>query len=296
MYVAVMDGRTRPSHAALNGQVWRRDDPVWQVIFPPNGFNCRCRTRMLTRGQMDREGLTLPPSPQLVQRTVNAGTDAATGELFPTVQHGVQVTGANGQRTTMWVDAGFNASPLAGHAFDTLLARKAVAALGDSAGFEQVRQAVLSPPRMKAWAAFVQGAVNSGVLNKNGQPAIQGQSMTAGILELSVTRKLAQSKTPFAPVVHVPDRLLIGKKAIRHDKAQDALSTDDWMQLPHGLAGASAYRDVETGKLILLYAHGTSELSVQVALGQDGGVRTVYLVRNELIEEKIRAGRWATVQ
>lgn len=57
MYVAVMDGRTRPSHAALNGKIWRKDDPVWSVIFPPNGFNSRCRTRALTAGQIQREGL-----------------------------------------------------------------------------------------------------------------------------------------------------------------------------------------------------------------------------------------------
>ena len=66
MYVAVMDGRTRPSHAALNGKVWHRDDPVWQVIFPPNGFNCRCRTTMLTQGQMNREGHELAEPPELL--------------------------------------------------------------------------------------------------------------------------------------------------------------------------------------------------------------------------------------
>jgi SPP1 gp7 family putative phage head morphogenesis protein len=61
-YVAVMDGRTRPSHAALNGRVFRITDPVWEKIYPPNGFNCRCRTRQLTQRDLDRRDLDVSSS------------------------------------------------------------------------------------------------------------------------------------------------------------------------------------------------------------------------------------------
>lgn len=62
-YMAVMDGRTRPSHAALNGRVWRADDPVWNSIFPPNGFNCRCTVSSLDQEEMADEGLRLETEP-----------------------------------------------------------------------------------------------------------------------------------------------------------------------------------------------------------------------------------------
>lgn len=69
-YVAVMDGRTRPAHAAMNGLVARWDDPIWRTIYPPNGFNCRCRVRTLTAADVLQRGLaiggtgtwTLPPN------------------------------------------------------------------------------------------------------------------------------------------------------------------------------------------------------------------------------------------
>jgi SPP1 gp7 family putative phage head morphogenesis protein len=38
-YVAVLDRYTRPSHRALHGKIWRADDPIWRVIYPPWDFN-----------------------------------------------------------------------------------------------------------------------------------------------------------------------------------------------------------------------------------------------------------------
>lgn len=51
-YVAILDGRTRPAHRALNGRTFRHDDPFWRTFYPPNGFNCRCRARALAPDQV----------------------------------------------------------------------------------------------------------------------------------------------------------------------------------------------------------------------------------------------------
>jgi SPP1 gp7 family putative phage head morphogenesis protein len=57
MYDAVEDSRTRPTHAAMDGKVWRFDHPVWDRWYPPNGFNCRCTVRTLSERQMRSRGL-----------------------------------------------------------------------------------------------------------------------------------------------------------------------------------------------------------------------------------------------
>lgn len=57
MYQAVEDERTRKSHMELSGKIWRSDNPIWQRIFPPNDWGCRCLVRALNEQEMKAEGL-----------------------------------------------------------------------------------------------------------------------------------------------------------------------------------------------------------------------------------------------
>lgn len=295
MYVAIMDGRTRPSHAALNGRIWRKDDPVWASIYPPNGFNCRCRTRALTDGQMRREGLSPSAPPVVKTREVNAGTDPLTGEQFTTVQTGVRVQDDRGRPITMWVDPGFNSSPLASHVMDELLTQKAIDALGDAAAFDLVRQAVLSETRLKAWRAFAGSAFKSGVTGRDGLPAIQGRTMTVGILDRDVASILAGDGKNTSPVLHVEDYLVVGKKARRHGEDGDAMQLADWLGLPEALSGATAYWDTIKKRLVLVAARGETEQSLQVVFKGDGAAVSAYVIENAAIVSKVGLKRWVKV-
>lgn len=55
-YVAILDKKTRPGHAAMHGKVFRYDDPVWQK-GPPYDFACRCRVRPLSERNIKQRGL-----------------------------------------------------------------------------------------------------------------------------------------------------------------------------------------------------------------------------------------------
>ncbi|MDO9975161.1 phage minor head protein [Glaesserella parasuis] len=56
-YSAVGDKRTRPAHQALNGKIYRYDDPFWATFYPPNGFNCRCTVIALSGRDLKRKGI-----------------------------------------------------------------------------------------------------------------------------------------------------------------------------------------------------------------------------------------------
>jgi SPP1 gp7 family putative phage head morphogenesis protein len=70
-YRAILDARTRPEHRALNGRVFRKDDPTARRFFPPSAHNCRCYLidmdetdfedggHQLTRG-VDAAGIPIP--------------------------------------------------------------------------------------------------------------------------------------------------------------------------------------------------------------------------------------------
>lgn len=62
MYDAVGDHRTRPAHAAMDGLVYRYDDPFWATFYPPNGYRCRCSVIALSDRDMQRDGKVLSQS------------------------------------------------------------------------------------------------------------------------------------------------------------------------------------------------------------------------------------------
>lgn len=69
----------REEHKAWNGLVLRADDPWWDKHYPPNGWNCGCRVRALTRGQLQRRGKEGPDQAPTIE--TRAWTNKATGKI-----------------------------------------------------------------------------------------------------------------------------------------------------------------------------------------------------------------------
>lgn len=47
-FTAVGDGDTRDNHDAADGLIFKVDNPIWNQIAPPLGYNCRCGVRMMS--------------------------------------------------------------------------------------------------------------------------------------------------------------------------------------------------------------------------------------------------------
>ena len=111
MYDARNDNRVRPSHAAMDGRVFRADDPIWKTHYPPNGWNCRCRVRALTAAQVRARGLRVSDSAgslETVQQEV--GVDKRTGEVVTKPGTAYRFR-AGGEVRVMTPDPGWGAAP-----------------------------------------------------------------------------------------------------------------------------------------------------------------------------------------
>lgn len=64
-YVIGPSREHRPQHLAWNGMVLRKDDPFWDVGFPPSGFGCKCSVIGLSQFNVERRGLTVSKAPTL---------------------------------------------------------------------------------------------------------------------------------------------------------------------------------------------------------------------------------------
>ena len=88
-YQAVDDSRTRPSHAEMDGRVWRADDRVWQAWYPPNGFGCRCSVRALSAAEVAALGLQVEAELPTTRRRRPDGSFGAPEPNTPDYGFGV---------------------------------------------------------------------------------------------------------------------------------------------------------------------------------------------------------------
>jgi SPP1 gp7 family putative phage head morphogenesis protein len=78
-YVSKLVGKNRrEDHLALHGKAFRYDDPIWNEIYPPNGWGCECSVITLSEAGAEREGVEVLKSdadgnpPAMVDRNGNA--------------------------------------------------------------------------------------------------------------------------------------------------------------------------------------------------------------------------------
>ncbi len=75
-YVAILDDRTRPEHAARHNLCLPVDHPYWNLWAPPCGWSCRCTLISLSARQVEamRDQLKFEPPKDVFQEWVNKRT------------------------------------------------------------------------------------------------------------------------------------------------------------------------------------------------------------------------------
>ena len=294
-YVAILDGKTRAAHRALDGRVFSLNDGFTEIGLPPNGYNCRCRHVPMSEFRLKREGITpTDTSGQLQTRYVEAGIDKRTGEVTEAEQTGFFLKGSDGRKQWVGPDVGFNSSPLASHIMDDVLIKRAASLSPDA--ISKARELVLSQPRMDAWNSFVQNTIEFG--------RQQNQTMTIGVMrETELSFAKAKGAKIESPVIFLSDKLISSPKSRRHFAEGDALSVMEWLALPESLAKAEmAVWDTEEKTLVYLLPgqDGNSRLAIRFGrLKQDGtslpDAATVFKTPKSIFDDFLRLGRYERI-
>lgn len=55
-YTQIQRPTKRHDHSLLDGKVFRHDDPIWDLIYPPSGFGCKCSVIPIKNGSRVENG------------------------------------------------------------------------------------------------------------------------------------------------------------------------------------------------------------------------------------------------
>lgn len=231
--------KPRAEHLAWDGLILRHDDPFWGYATPPNGFGCQCYVETLADRDLEQEGLE-PSNPEQIPYQ---GTDPKTGAPYGVDKGWDTQPGAN--QTTPLYD---------------LIARKlpALDAPLGAAMWAQLKEAVAMETQL-AWWNTLEGWLKSGQ---------QANRMTVvGAIDPDTLAWLDSVKSiqPITAEIAVPDSLILGPKQRRHADAGNALTHEEWRNLPGMLAHPEQILfDTRSGKLLYIYPAGGGQAKMAV--------------------------------
>lgn len=221
----------RIEHSAWDGMVLPVDDPWWQSHMPVKALGCKCRVIQMTGGMLERRGLSVSQAP-----------------VTPTYTHVNKRTGEV-QQVPKGVDPTFN-YPTGGRRANLpkLITDKIIQAPASvGASWWQTMLPLMAPAIADNFRLFAADALTT--RQSQGKFAVAG---FAHPVDVEFLREIG--KAPISAEIAIQDRLIVGRKAARHEAAGDALTPEEWAALPEGLANPKAVLyDTETGNLLYVF-------------------------------------------
>ena len=285
-YSAILDSRTRQSHAAAHGAVYHIDDPFWDYFYPPNGFNCRCTVRAFSDRDLKRRNL-LPQKAQLedTEVVVNRKGDTRPAKA---------VKLADGSR--FYTDAGFQNNVGKSH----------LANLGQL----QMQRAVDLPPKLASvavqealkepkWRAAISKQASEMVDRVNMEKFARGEMLYIGALAPSVLEALAAKNVyPQSAVIAMSDERIL--HAMRNSKNKP-LPLAFWKDLPEQLQDPEAILIGTAGRnadgqqfLLFVYPGVNNKGKLVVTVDYQAKARNPYTGKKEAVAvNMVNTGNYA---
>lgn len=297
-YVAVKDSRTRASHLALHGKVYRADDPIWQTMYPPNDWGCRCRVRALSEFALKKQGLSVSESAgKISSETAIAGINKDTGEEIRTTVSKIKT-----DQGEMKVGAGWNYNVgSAALGTDVALIRKITQLKNRELRQQTITAINNSEERHKAFEYWVKAHL--------GQRGAGGRYMSAGFVTTEIAEKvtaLSEGKKMSELVLVMTERRLEHANSLKHHQGNIGLTIEEYASISRIIANPKAVLwDKRQRHNNLIYLN--SDLSIQVVVDAPNkdkvkpnekvdSIINAYKINLEEIKKGIRGGELILIQ
>lgn len=192
----------RKQHVALNGRIFRYDDPFWSVAYPPSEWGCKCR--VIARSAREVDGKEILDSDGYSSTIIERiGTDRNTGAdvIAKRTQFNIPTKDGN---LTFAPAAGFNGSPASSYLIDDVMVRRATELLGEAKGLQQAQQLMNNSHLTKAHTHFVENAL------KRSEP--QKISNVFGVLQSDSVQFLAATGQSLeSKILLISDEVIVNK-------------------------------------------------------------------------------------
>lgn len=228
-YVAVLDGRTRPAHRAMNGRVFRYDDELWSAMYPPNGFNCRCRVSALTSRAVESEGITVDSSEgRLIDHDIPLGDGTTTTVKALRIK-------IDGKDKLFAPDAGWSYNPGKTVFGNDVEVMRKISAVKDRAIRVQAVQAINnSELRHQVFANWVSDALTKRAPGHDVQ--------VVGFVSEAIAdfTKTNSGSVEAARVLVLPEKRLVHADSAKHQAGGITLTLEEYQSLPAIIANPDA--------------------------------------------------------
>ncbi|WP_407478400.1 phage head morphogenesis protein [Acinetobacter baumannii] len=193
----------RKQHVALNGRLFRFDDPFWNVAYPPSEWGCKCR--VIARSAREVEGKEILSGEgnesDIYERV---GVDRNTGADVIVKRTQFDIPTKDG-KLTFAPAAGFNGSPASSFLLNDVMINRATNLMGEARGLIQSQKLMTNHNLTKVNESFVNHALK---LSKS-----QKQFSPIGVLQYDSVKFLTAAGQSFeSKMIWLSDEVLVNKK------------------------------------------------------------------------------------
>lgn len=193
----------RKQHVALDGRLFRFDDPFWGVAYPPSEWGCKCR--VIARSAREVEGKEILSSDGYESAIYErVGKDRNTGGdvIVKRTQFDIPTKDGN---LSFAPAAGFNGSPASSYLMNDVIVRRATDLMGEAKGLQQAQKLITNQNLSKVHESFVKNALSLSKPKKQFSPVGVLQSDSVGFLS-------AQGQSLESKMVWMRDDVIVNKK------------------------------------------------------------------------------------